>query len=268
MAMAAELAERHASAGAFVRMLEEILPEAPGSDWSGLQGWSWESSGAEGRPEAETEARTEPRGEVERPAVGVRGSRGLGPVLATVAAFLVGGAVVGVMGLLPDDTGDAREQERARPSGERVPTSTPTAVREAGQYRPGKVRITDARISIEVAWDDHSGRTATHYVVGGPEGTEKVVVVPQGTDLGLHLIVARRTGGAARALYEPVLQSLTEMSSPGLLFSGDRMEGRLVNGTASRRLPEGRALLARRGVPPNRSRPPGPLRSAPNAGTR
>ncbi|MFB4319832.1 type VII secretion protein EccCa [Actinomadura sp. 21ATH] len=74
--------------------------------------------------------------------------------------------------------------------------------------------------------------------------------LPQGADLGLHLIVARRTGGAARALYEPVLQALTEMSSPGVLFSGDRMEGRLANGAASRRLPEGRALLARRGVPP------------------
>jgi S-DNA-T family DNA segregation ATPase FtsK/SpoIIIE len=73
--------------------------------------------------------------------------------------------------------------------------------------------------------------------------------IPQGADLGLHLIVARRTGGAARAIYEPVLQSLTEMSSPGMLFSGDRMEGRLVNGIASRRLPEGRALLARRGMP-------------------
>nr|WP_318784624.1 type VII secretion protein EccCa [Actinomadura algeriensis] len=74
--------------------------------------------------------------------------------------------------------------------------------------------------------------------------------VPQGADLGLHLIVARRTGGAARALYEPVLQSLTEMSTPGMLFSGDRLEGRLAGGVASRRLPEGRALLARRGVPP------------------
>ncbi|WUI04528.1 type VII secretion protein EccCa [Spirillospora sp. NBC_00431] len=86
---------------------------------------------------------------------------------------------------------------------------------------------------------------------GGANPLEPLLeFVPQGTDLGLHLIVARRTGGAARALFEPVLQSLTEMSSPGLLFSGDRMEGRLINGTASRRLPEGRALLSRRGDPP------------------
>lgn len=72
-----------------------------------------------------------------------------------------------------------------------------------------------------------------------------------GADLGLHLILARRTGGASRAVYEPLLRQLCDMSSPGLLFSGDRLEGRLINGTASRQLPPGRALLARRGQTPD-----------------
>jgi S-DNA-T family DNA segregation ATPase FtsK/SpoIIIE len=72
-----------------------------------------------------------------------------------------------------------------------------------------------------------------------------------GADLGLHLILARRTGGASRAVYEPLLRQLCDMSSPGLLFSGDRLEGRLINGTASRGLPPGRALLARRGQSPD-----------------
>jgi S-DNA-T family DNA segregation ATPase FtsK/SpoIIIE len=72
-----------------------------------------------------------------------------------------------------------------------------------------------------------------------------------GADLGLHLILARRTGGASRAVYEPLLRRLCDMSSPGLLFSGDRLEGRLINGTASRQLPPGRALLARRGQNPD-----------------
>jgi DNA segregation ATPase FtsK/SpoIIIE, S-DNA-T family len=72
-----------------------------------------------------------------------------------------------------------------------------------------------------------------------------------GADLGLHLILARRTGGASRAVYEPLLRQLCDMSSPGLLFSGDRLEGRLINGTASRQLPPGRALLARRGQNPD-----------------
>ncbi|WP_026120509.1 type VII secretion protein EccCa [Nocardiopsis potens] len=75
-------------------------------------------------------------------------------------------------------------------------------------------------------------------------------LLPQGRDIGFHLIAARRTGGASRAVFEPVLQGLGDMSTPGVLFSGDRSEGRLANGIASRRLPQGRALLAKRGRPP------------------
>ena len=75
-------------------------------------------------------------------------------------------------------------------------------------------------------------------------------LVPQARDLGLHLVLARRTAGVSRAAYEPVLQSLVESGSPGLLLSGDRAEGPLVNGVAARQQPPGRALLARRGRPP------------------
>ncbi|WP_246438003.1 type VII secretion protein EccCa [Lipingzhangella halophila] len=74
--------------------------------------------------------------------------------------------------------------------------------------------------------------------------------LPQGRDIGLHMIAARRTGGTSRAAFEPVLQSLGDMATPGMLFSGDRSEGRLANGIPSRQLPQGRALLARRGRPP------------------
>jgi S-DNA-T family DNA segregation ATPase FtsK/SpoIIIE len=69
----------------------------------------------------------------------------------------------------------------------------------------------------------------------------------QGRDLGLHLVLARRTGGLSRALFDPVIQRLNDLSTPGFLFSGDRMEGRLINGVASQRLPAGRALYAMRG---------------------
>jgi S-DNA-T family DNA segregation ATPase FtsK/SpoIIIE len=71
--------------------------------------------------------------------------------------------------------------------------------------------------------------------------------LPQGGDLGMHLVLARRTGGLSRAMFEPVIQRLNDLSTPGFLFSGDRMEGRLVNGVASQRLPVGRALYAVRG---------------------
>lgn len=74
-----------------------------------------------------------------------------------------------------------------------------------------------------------------------------VDLLAQGRDLGLHLVLARRTGGASRASLDPVIQRLTDVSTPGFLFSGDRMEGPLAGGVASQRLPVGRALYALRG---------------------
>lgn len=50
-------------------------------------------------------------------------------------------------------------------------------------------------------------------------------------DVGLFLVLARRSGGAGRAMYEPVLQSLRDLAAPGLLLSGSPEEGALV-GTA------------------------------------
>lgn len=49
--------------------------------------------------------------------------------------------------------------------------------------------------------------------------------LPQARDLGLHLVVMRRSGGAARALHEPVIARLKELGATGLLLSGDRQEG-------------------------------------------
>jgi S-DNA-T family DNA segregation ATPase FtsK/SpoIIIE len=77
--------------------------------------------------------------------------------------------------------------------------------------------------------------------------------VPHGRDVGLHVVLARRTGGAARSLYEPLLQSVSDLAGCGVLFGGDRLEGPLVNGVAAQRLPTGRALIARRGTRPEQA---------------
>ncbi len=61
----------------------------------------------------------------------------------------------------------------------------------------------------------------------------------QARDIGLHLVIARRSGGASRAMYEPILQRLRELSSPGLVMSGDRDEGALVGGVAAGPAPAG-----------------------------
>jgi len=83
-----------------------------------------------------------------------------------------------------------------------------------------------------------------------------VPLIAQGRDLGFHLIVARRTGGAGRSMFEPPMQTLNDMAVPAALFSGDRREGRLAHGVASQQLPQGRALLVRRGKQPEQLQVP------------
>jgi S-DNA-T family DNA segregation ATPase FtsK/SpoIIIE len=80
--------------------------------------------------------------------------------------------------------------------------------------------------------------------------TPLLELVPQGRDIGLHLVVARRSGGAGRAMFDPLIQRLGDLGTPGLLHSGDRAEGKLVCGIAPQRLPTGRAVYATRTRPP------------------
>ncbi|MGH8867347.1 MAG: type VII secretion protein EccCa [Actinomycetes bacterium] len=73
-----------------------------------------------------------------------------------------------------------------------------------------------------------------------------VDLLPQAGDVGLHLLVARRSGGASRALYEPVIQSLRDLSMPGVLLPGDPSEGQLIGSLRPKPGPPGRAQLLTR----------------------
>jgi S-DNA-T family DNA segregation ATPase FtsK/SpoIIIE len=68
----------------------------------------------------------------------------------------------------------------------------------------------------------------------------------QARDVGLHLIMTRRSGGAGRAMFEPVIQRLRELSSPGLIMSGDRDEGPLLSNVRPSAQPPGRGWLVTR----------------------
>ncbi|GIJ78050.1 DNA segregation ATPase FtsK/SpoIIIE, S-DNA-T family [Micromonospora phaseoli] len=71
--------------------------------------------------------------------------------------------------------------------------------------------------------------------------------LPHARDVGLHLVLVRRSGGAARAQYEPVVQRLRELSTSGLVMSGSPEEGALVGPVRPGPLPPGRGrLLTRR----------------------
>jgi DNA segregation ATPase FtsK/SpoIIIE, S-DNA-T family len=71
-------------------------------------------------------------------------------------------------------------------------------------------------------------------------------LLAQARDVGLHLVVARRAGGASRALYEPVIQSLRDLASPGLLLSGSPDEGPLLGNLKPVPAPPGRGRLVSR----------------------
>ena len=86
-------------------------------------------------------------------------------------------------------------------------------------------------------------------VVAGPTNplTPLLEYLPQARDVGLHLILTRRAGGAGRSLYEPIIQRLRELSAPGLVMSGPSDEGALIGTVRPALLPPGRGrLLTRR----------------------
>jgi len=71
-------------------------------------------------------------------------------------------------------------------------------------------------------------------------------LLAQARDVGLHVVVARRSGGASRALYEPVIQSLRDLAMPGLLLSGSPEEGPLFGNQKPQPAPPGRGRLVSR----------------------
>lgn len=71
-------------------------------------------------------------------------------------------------------------------------------------------------------------------------------VLPQARDIGLHLIVARRSGGAGRAMFEPILQRMRDLATPGLAMSAPRDEGVLLGTVRSSPMPAGRGVLVSR----------------------
>jgi S-DNA-T family DNA segregation ATPase FtsK/SpoIIIE len=68
----------------------------------------------------------------------------------------------------------------------------------------------------------------------------------QARDIGLHLVLTRRAGGASRAMFDPVIQPLRELSAPGLVMSGPSDEGALIGAVRPTLMPPGRGRLITR----------------------
>ncbi|MFV2198170.1 type VII secretion protein EccCa [Nocardiopsis sp. LOL_012] len=74
-----------------------------------------------------------------------------------------------------------------------------------------------------------------------------VPFVPNGRDVGLHFVVARRVAGAGRGLFDPLVQSMREIGTAALVMSGDRSEGQLLPRLYASPQPPGRGKWVPRG---------------------
>jgi DNA segregation ATPase FtsK/SpoIIIE, S-DNA-T family len=70
--------------------------------------------------------------------------------------------------------------------------------------------------------------------------------LPHAADLGFHLVVARRSGGAARAMFDPVLARVREVGCMGLMMSASPDEGVLLGSVRPSPQPPGRGTLITR----------------------
>ena len=138
--------------------------------------------------------------------------------------------------------------------GGRITDGTPTGAQPGAEAQPGtdalsssddRLPTTPRRIYLLV--DDYD---MVHHPAANPLAA-LLPFLAHGRDVGFHLVLARRTGGAARAQYEPFLQTLGDLGTPVLVFSGPPAEGRLSHGVVPQRLPAGRARLAGRTQAPD-----------------
>lgn len=86
-------------------------------------------------------------------------------------------------------------------------------------------------------------------MISGPMDypTESLVeLLAQGTEIGLHVVIARSTSGASRAMTDPVLRRMWDLGIPGVLFSYPREEGVFLGSAKPATLPTGRAQLVHR----------------------
>lgn len=100
--------------------------------------------------------------------------------------------------------------------------------------------------------DEPTGAAPIHLVVDDYGLAAQALVpladlLPHARDIGLRVILARNSGGAARALYDPVLAALRESGPMGLQLSAAPEDGPLVGSVRPRAMPPGRGVLVSRG---------------------
>jgi S-DNA-T family DNA segregation ATPase FtsK/SpoIIIE len=147
------------------------------------------------------------------------------------------------------ETPDAHLLHYLTSAREAVPTLTELA-RHLTRRLPGP-EVTPAQLRHRSWWTGAEVFVVVddYDLVTTQQGSPLQPLLPllaQARDVGLHLALARRAGGASRALYEPAIQTVRELGSPGLVLSGSPDEGPLVGGIRPAPYPPGRGRLVTR----------------------
>ncbi|WP_433800089.1 type VII secretion protein EccCb [Actinomycetospora sp. CA-084318] len=130
----------------------------------------------------------------------------------------------------------------------------PAAAAKMAARLPGP-DVAPARLRARDWWDGPHMLVVVddHDLVATPGGDPLAALLdllPQGRDIGLHVVLARSAAGASAGMMQPVLRRLRELGGPGLLLSGPRDEGALLHGVRAKDLPPGRAQYVTRRAEP------------------
>ncbi|MGO1854863.1 MAG: type VII secretion protein EccCb, partial [Microbacteriaceae bacterium] len=111
-----------------------------------------------------------------------------------------------------------------------------SGVRELAEYFRSRMPgpdVTPEQLRSRSWWTGAEGFVLVddYDLVATSQGNPIAVLAPllaQASDLGLHVILTRRTGGASRAAYDPIIQRMTDLGATGILLSGNPEEGQLI----------------------------------------
>jgi S-DNA-T family DNA segregation ATPase FtsK/SpoIIIE len=122
---------------------------------------------------------------------------------------------------------------------------------DALQRRMPPLDVSQAQLKARSWWSgpDIYVLVDDYDLVATPAGNALAAVIeylPYARDLGLHLVAARRSGGAERALFEPLLAGLRDLGCMTLVMSRRPDEGVLWGSGRPARLPPGRGVLITR----------------------
>ncbi|NUT20406.1 MAG: type VII secretion protein EccCa [Hamadaea sp.] len=71
-------------------------------------------------------------------------------------------------------------------------------------------------------------------------------LLPSAREVGLHLVITKRGGGGGRSAFDQTLVRLKEVTTPGLVMSGDKNDGPILANVRASHMPPGRAWLVTR----------------------